>query len=139
MIHATLKVNNKNGIFWLPQFDSRYGQYLDTLCKRLSFSIVFLFHCCDYFMIYMFFIIMIFLSYFLEELTLHFFSAIVAITSTAISVENKDARLMLYYSKLNYLVSIWKFCRFVYDYATPCRWKFLHRANRKIRGKQYCT
>lgn len=57
MTHATLKVNNKNGIFWLPQFDPRYGEYLDTSCKRLSFSIVFPFHCCGYFMIYIFFII----------------------------------------------------------------------------------
>jgi hypothetical protein len=54
-IHATQKINNKTGIFWLAQFDSRYGEYLDVICKRLSFSFVFLFHCCDYFMIYIFF------------------------------------------------------------------------------------
>ena len=54
-IHATPKINNKTGIFWLAQFDSRYGEYLDVICKRLSFSFVFLFHCCDYFMIYIFF------------------------------------------------------------------------------------
>jgi hypothetical protein len=54
-IHATQKRNNKTGIFWLVQFDSRYGEYLDAICKRLSFSFVFLFHCCDYYMIYIFF------------------------------------------------------------------------------------
>lgn len=83
-INATQKMNNKTGIFRLAQFDSRYGEYLDVICKRLSFSFVFLFHCCDYFMIYIFF----------KMVYMAFFSSIVAFPSVTL-ISNCNYNVLL--------------------------------------------